>query len=364
MKILCVIDSLCSGGSQRQIVELALGMKEMGHDVSFLTYHNIKFFDAILNNEKIPINCIEENNYLLRIFKMRRFIRKGKFGGVVAFLEGPSFICEVSGFPYRKWKLVISEGSANPNIFKSFRHILYRLFHLFADFVVANSYANMKIVQTVNPFLPNSKCQVIYNIIDFKRWKPLDNYSPRKDGYLHILVAARHQYLKNLDGLINAVSNLPEEDKKKLKIDWYGDWISEPYFDGSYPEGKHKIKELNMDSIFTFHSAINPITEVIQTTDVIGLFSYYEGFPNVVSEGMACGKPIVCTAVSDLPDILGDDKNLLCNPASSESIKKSLMYLIHLNDEELIHMGEKNELIAKELFYKEENVKRYIDLLK
>lgn len=363
MKILCVIDSLCSGGSQRQIVELALGFKELGNEVSFLTYHNIVFYDPELQRDGIPLTCMEEDNYLKRILKMRKFIRGGKFDGVVAFLEGPSFICQVSGFPSRKWKLVVSEGSANPNIFKSVRHIIYRQFHHFSDYVVANSYANMKIVRTVNPLLARSKCKVVYNIIDFNRWKPLPDYSPRKDGKLHLLIAARHQFLKNLNGLIEAVYMLTEEEQNQLKIDWYGDWVKEPYYDNSFPEGKQKIKDLHLEHVFTLHAAINPVTEKFQETDALGLFSFYEGFPNVVCEAMACAKPVICTAVSDTPQLLSYDKNLLSDPADFNSIKNSIRYLLGLTNLQLAEIGKKNLELAKLYFDKEKNVKGYLDLL-
>ena len=49
MKILCVIDSLGSGGAQRQLVQLAIGLKNKGVDVSFLMYHNIHFFKSELD---------------------------------------------------------------------------------------------------------------------------------------------------------------------------------------------------------------------------------------------------------------------------------------------------------------------------
>jgi len=363
MKILCVIDCLGSGGSQRQIIELALAVKEKGHTVSFLTYHDIVFYNHILLKEGIPINCIGEKNYLIRLLKMRQFIRKGKYDGIISFLEGPNFICEVAGFPNRKWKLVVNEGSANPNIFKSVKHIIYRIFHVFADYVVANSYANMRIIRTINPFLSKLKCKVIHNIIDFEKWQPSNNYVPKKDGILKMIVVASHQYLKNLNGLIDALSLLTEEELKKIKVDWYGDKLTEPYVDQSWIEGKKKIDNLKINDIITFHPATNPIMNKIQDSDVLGLFSLYEGFPNVVCEGMSCRKPIVCSTVSDLPELLSYDKNLLCDPSDPETIKKSLSYVISLTGDELNRIGRKNEDLAKEYFDKKKIVSIYLHLL-
>ena len=45
MKILCVIDSLGSGGAQRQMVNLARGFKSKGYDVEMLIYYpQLNFF--------------------------------------------------------------------------------------------------------------------------------------------------------------------------------------------------------------------------------------------------------------------------------------------------------------------------------
>jgi glycosyltransferase involved in cell wall biosynthesis len=363
MNILCVIDCLGSGGSQRQIVELALGFKEKGHTVTFLTYHDIPFYNPILLQEGIAIHCIGECNYLLRILRMRRFIRKGHYKGVLAFLEGPCFISEIAGIPFKKWKLAISEGSANPAIYKSVKHIIYRLFHVFADYVVANSHANMKIVRNINPFLRNAKCKVIYNLIDFRKWKPLENYIPRKDGLLKIIVVASHQYLKNLNGLIDAVSLLTPEERSRIRIHWYGDRIVEPYVDGSFPEGKKKVVELGLEQVIQFFPATNPIMPKMQEADALGLFSYYEGFPNVVGEAMACRKPILCSSVSDLPDMLSHDSNLLCKADDPISICSAIRYLLNIPTEKLIQLGYKNEELAKEAFEREKNMMAYLELL-
>ena len=223
MKILCVIDSLGSGGAQRQMVSLAIEFKKRGNGVSFLVYHNENFFKDLLVDENIHVEAIIDPSYLKRLFKIRRYIRKGDYDAVLSFLEAANFICEFAGLPWRRWKLVVGERSSNPNIFKSVKLRFYRWFHLFADYVVSNSYENLKMVRTINPLLSARTCRVIYNMVDFDIWKPATGYKPYKDGKLNLLVAASHQYLKNAKGLIEAVQNLGEEDKSRIKIDWYGD---------------------------------------------------------------------------------------------------------------------------------------------
>jgi glycosyltransferase involved in cell wall biosynthesis len=363
MKFLCVIDSLRSGGSQRQLVELATGFKEKGHEVSFLTYHDIPFFSYILEKADIPVTCIEESNYLKRLFKIRKFIRRGNNNVVISFLDSPNFICEFAGFPYRNWRLLVGERSAEPAIFRNVKLILFRWFHLLADYVVANSYTNLEIIKKVNPMLSKSKCEVIYNAINFDCWKPVNDYYPRKNGKIKIAIAATHFYLKNLNGLVEALSLLNKDEQDKILVEWYGEKITEPYKDGSFGEALNKIQTYNLGKVISFFPVSNHIIEIFQNADAIGIFSFYEGFPNIISEGMACRKPIICSAISDLPQILSYNKNLLCDPADSNSIKQAISYLLNLSSDELIQIGLKNESIAHEIFAKEKIVNAYLDLV-
>lgn len=358
MRILCVIDSLCQGGAQRQLVELAIGFKGKGHEVSFLIYHQFPFFNNILESSGILINYIQEPNYFKRLIRIRSFIRRGMYDSVLSFLESPNFICEIAGFPYRKWRLVVGERSANPYIIKSPRLIIFRWFHFFADYVVANSFSNLHIVNSINPLLPKSKCKVIYNSVDFEKWKPKLNYLPRRNGKLRLIVASAHRYLKNLDGLLEALRMFNADELSKLSIEWYG--VSK---DLSMIDAMQKITKYNLQHVILLLPATSQIIEVTQDADIVGLFSFYEGFPNSVCEGMACGKPIVCSTVSDIPLILSNNTNLLFDPKDHLSICNALKYALNLSNEELLKIGEENYKCARLNFEKENIVHQYLNLL-
>lgn len=361
MRILCVIDSLGSGGAQRQLVELALVFKERGNDVSFLTYHEDSFYDVPLKNASIETSCIKEPSYFKRILKMRSFIRKGHYDVVISFLEAASFICEVAGFPYRRWKLIVGERSANPKILKSKKLKFYRWAHLVADYVVANSNANLDMVRQINPLLPSRKCKVIYNMIDLEKWKPSPAYAPKSENKLVMVVAASQRYLKNLNGLVEAVNLLDSEEKVKIRIDWYGDGIIPPYTDNSFIEAIEKIKQYNLAEAFNFYPATQNIREKVQMADAVGLFSFYEGLPNAVCEGMACGKTVIATKVSDIPRLL-DTVDLLCIPDNHQSIARSLKYLLSMSKDELVAEGMRNRDKAIELFSKKNTSQSYYRL--
>ncbi|NKI25226.1 glycosyltransferase [Arenibacter sp. 6A1] len=355
-KVLCVIDSLGSGGAQKQLVELAKGFKEKGYSVSFLTYYNDNFYKKELDKHNISIRTIIEPNYVNRLFKMRAAIRQEKPDSVLSFLSAASFIATVSGFPSRKWKLVVGERSANPNILKSFKLRFYRWLHLFADYVAANSQANIDIVKKVNPLLPDKKCKVIYNAVKIQNKY---NLTTINDKY-RLVIGASHRRLKNLDGLIEAVNLLPLVNKKNLIIDWYG----EKNLDDSYSLGVDKIKSYKLSQLFNFHEPTTDLMNEIKHSSAIGLFSIYEGFPNFICEGMALGKPIICSPVSDLPVLLKDNINaFFFDPNDPQSIAESIVKLMDMDEGDIIKMCDNNQAIVEEYFDRDRIVNDYLTLL-
>lgn len=359
MKILCVIDSLGSGGAQRQLVELAKGFKEKGHKVSFLTYHNINFFRPELVKHNIPVKTIIEPNYVKRLFKIRKAIRKHKPDSVLSFLEAANFMTTLAGIPLRKWKLVVGERSANPALLSSLKLRIMRIPLLFSDCIVANSYSNVGLFRKAVPIVPKRKFRVIYNALDMDLWSPSDQ--PIGIGEkVSILVAASHQYLKNAKGLLKALKELDENERKRIRITWYGD--ESP--DNSFNEAYAYMQEHGLKNNIEFRQAIPDIRDRMLKSNVIGLFSFHEGFPNVICEGMSLGKPVISSSVSDLPKILGKDSSFLFNPRDIDSIKRTLKYILGLNPQELKKAGMRNRNIAVRNFERRRVIQEYLILMK
>jgi glycosyltransferase involved in cell wall biosynthesis len=357
-KILFVIDSLCSGGAQRQLIELSLGIKKNNYHVEFLVYHDESFFQDILDEEKILIKIISETSYIKRLIKMRKYIRSGGYYGVISFLQSPNIICELAGFPWRSWKLIVGERSSNPNILKSPKLFVYRWFHLFATYIVSNSHSNLELVKKINPLLSNQKCKVLYNIIDFEKWKMHEkdiNYN--RDLFTLVVVAGHHKN-KNIHGLVEAVSLLTNLEQAKLRIEWYGDKRS-----FNMKSITEDISEKKLNSIFSFYPETKQIKEKMINADAIGLFSYYEGLPNVICEGMALGRTVICSNVSDIPKILGQDSKYIFDPQRPESIKIVLSALLNMDKTELLNNGLYNRHLASNHFNANVIIGEYLRLL-
>ena len=66
------------------------------------------------------------------------------------------------------------------------------------------------------------------------------------------------------------------------------------------------------------------VAEWINAADVLTLPSWSEGYPNVVVEGVACGRPVVATDVGGTREILHADNGILIPPKNAEALAKAL----------------------------------------
>lgn len=189
--------------------------------------------------------------------------------------------------------------------------------------------------------------------------------SIQKSGQLRIVVAASQRYLKNLSGLLKALLLLTNEEKRSLSIDWYGDRLQPPFLDNSVTEGMDFIERFQLNDIIRLFPATKNIKNIMLEADVIALFSFFEGLPNCICEGMALGKPVIASSVSDIPLIIEDGINgKLCNPDDPESIAAVLRWFSEQDNEKLAQMGRSNRKKAVELFDKNIIMDKYLELIK
>jgi glycosyltransferase involved in cell wall biosynthesis len=195
-------------------------------------------------------------------------------------------------------------------------------------------------------------------VVDLKKWEPDTDYIPLYNGKLRIVIAASHQYLKNLNGLVEAVHLLNSKEKEKLKIDWYGGQRS----DNSKILALERIKYYQLENIFTFFEPTPSILQIMSKADAIGLFSYYEGLPNAICEAMSIGKVVIATFVSDIPQLILN-KKLLSDPNDPKSISKSLKYLLQQEVNDLKIYGKENRKMALTRFDSKIIIDKYLYLL-
>jgi len=355
-----VIASLGSGGAERQIVNLAILLKGKGFDVEFLIYHNDLFYKHILDSSLIKINLIESKNNFDRILKFRGFLKKTNFEAVISFLETPSFLCCLAALEGKKWKLITTELSSKNSTFMSFRGKVFGWFRRYSDHIICNSYNAMNMW---NKYYPNysEKLSVIYNPVILHTITT--EYFLRENNKLNLVVAASFQYLKNPIGLIKALALMDEEMRNKIKVNWYGNKEVLKGDTKAFDEALLLIQKYSLHDVISLNDPIKNIENIMNSADIVGLFSELEGLPNAICEALMIGKPIIMSKVSDYNNLVDESNGFLCEWDNPESIKLALLKAINLSNDELLIMGKNSREKALNLFSSEKILKEWINLL-
>lgn len=356
MKIICFIGNLNSGGAERQLVGLALMLKQIGHDVRVLTTHNENFYIYLLNNSKIPHEILKYGqNKIKRIYSMYNYIKSFKPNFIITYLPGPSMLSCLIKFLGLKFKLIVSERNTTMklNLYERIKFFLYR----FSDFIVCNSHSQKKFILKHYSNL-RSKTFVITNFVD------IDNFYPEKKNKaesdkINLLIIGRITNQKNTLRFLEALRICLDNDLK-LSVKWFGNSSDKIY----YLKCLKKIELLKLDSVFVFLEPIPNIAEEYRKADVFCLPSLYEGTPNVICEAMASGIPILCSDVCDNPHIVDDGRNaFLFDPFSEKSIAKAIIKFYNLSILKKIEMGRHSRFLAEKNLSKEKFLNSYLLLL-
>lgn len=361
MKILCLIDSLGSGGAQRQIITLAALFKQQGQEVSFLLYADEGFFQNEVEKLNIPIHLIRTKSYLQRIWQVRKYIRNGKYDAVISFMDTPNFLNNFAAIGGKNWKVITSERSSKEDYLFTKQGRIFGWFQRYSDAIVCNSYNALAMWEKHYPQYKH-KLLVIYNPVLLP--EITKEYIPKRNAKLHVVIAASYQYLKNPLGLIEAISLLSDNEKEKLSVNWYGEKNVSNGGTRAYDESVSKIAEYKLENILTLNEPTKDIVNKMHEADVVALLSELEGLPNAICEGMMIGKPIVMTKVSDYRELVDTTNGILCDWDKPETIKNALVYMMEQKEDKLLKMGHQSRKKAYHLFSKENIAGKWMNVIK
>jgi len=157
-----------------------------------------------------------------------------------------------------------------------------------AKAIVANDDGLARLSGVADPF----EIDVIPNGVDSRFFVPRTGVGPR-DGPTSVLFVGRFHRQKNLPFLLQQLARLHGTAPKGWRLDLVGDGEERVSIEGC-------MRRLGLADVTTLHGwqeDKNRLLELYQQTDVVVNPSLYEGMPNVVLEAMACGIPVVASAV-------------------------------------------------------------------
>jgi glycosyltransferase involved in cell wall biosynthesis len=358
MNLLFVIDSLGSGGAQRQIVNLARGLKNRGHYVEIFNYHPDNHYQPILVAAEIPVHLhLKTSRFSFSpLLALRRLIRQRQFDIVLSFLDTPSFYAEVASIGLEKTKLVVSERFMYPPGKLPFKLSFLQGFHRLADAISVNSHHQCVRMVSEYPWM-SKKIKTIYNGYD------LDSFSPTEsrkglDNKLFLLAISSVSYKKNSINLAKALVICRDTYNLDVHINWIG--TKQVSGDGLRPtqQTNDYLKENGLSENWEWLGERTDIPQMLASHDALIHPSYFEGLPNVVCEALACGRPVLASRVCDHSILVQENSTgYLFNPGSPEEIAQSIFKFSQLGVSAREVMGQTARAFAVQNL----SLNRYVD---
>ena len=305
-KLLIFINTLQSGGAER-VVSLLLGHLNDDFEIHLALYSNIIEFTIPPEIKILNLNQPLIQDKIIRFLKLPyiswkvyNYCKKNGINISVAFLYRPCYINALMKSLWGYEGHVIMCERTHQTTMQQSQSAIYRMFSKFmvmfsykrADLVLANSYAMQ--TDLIENFKIKTPVRVIYNPIDLHFIKTHVDEVPDfvfDKNTFHFINVGGFRKEKNHLLLIQAffiLKNLP------CKLLIVGGGVMEE-------ELKQKVHDLGlMDKIIFFGFDKNPF-KYVSRSDSFVLSSDVEGFPNVLIESLACGKPVISTDCSSGP---------------------------------------------------------------
>lgn len=356
MKILFIIGSLNQGGAEYQILELAKLFQEKGHKVELFAITDYSFYKPFIKENNLKYShLLNSQSPLKRIYLTTKKVRKEKPDLIVSYLKRVSQVALFAKiFSGVKTKIIIGERTSD--IQPRYDRYHFNLMRL-ANAITVNSISKLDYLQ--NNFLGiKNKTYFFPNILDVTKI-PFKEKISVKTG-LHIGFLGRISREKNILEMIQAIALL---NQKNILINFsiYGDARSPSYLD----EVNSLIKLKKLEDVVILKGRTNNVLEVYSQIDLLILISDYEGFSNVISEGLSSGLPII---TSDIPEnrYLVEDKvnGFVVNHRDPEDIARGIEKYSSLSPQQKQEIRVANRRKAMQVFDRENLYEQYMNLIK
>jgi len=319
VRILFINSIQMFGGGEIWLFNAMRGLEKRGHSVHLLCRpgsilekrardKGFSVFTIRMRGDFDPVTIIR-TALLLKKLKIdlvcTNMDKELRFGGIAAKLAGVNALIPRRGIDYplkNKFQYKFSYSSL-------------------ASGIIANSESTKASLLKNAPWLNTEKIKVIYNGIDFNRFSGPISKDIRKEFGISkkdfvVGFVGQLDERKGIDTLVNAFCSLKDEDVVLLIV-------GEGQMEG---ELKDIVSKTNSRVIFTGFR--DDIDDIMKAIDVLALPSLWEGFGIVLIEAMAAGKPVITTNVSNMPEIVTDQRDgFLVSPGDASTLKEVILKL-------------------------------------
>lgn len=203
------------------------------------------------------------------------------------------------------------------------------------------------------PLIPNGVPVEAYRwpSVDRRTWRGREGFAT---GDVLFVCVARLSPVKNPALLLESFAHGPASDPRShLLLVGEGELR---------PELERRIRALGLQGKVHLLGLRPDIPEALNAADVFVLASGWEGNPLSVMEAMAAGKPVVCTAVGGVPELVEDGRSGLLVPRGDAAAFSGAMSYLLEDPGAGEAMGERAAGIACERFDLEVMTRAYEEL--
>jgi glycosyltransferase involved in cell wall biosynthesis len=205
---------------------------------------------------------------------------------------------------------------------------------------------------------PDLPIEVISNAIELSVFTP-PRQQHQHEGPVRLLFVGRLNAFKNVEMLVEMTNRLKAMEVDNFELQLVG-------------EGEHRsnlerlVVEKGLTRQVRFLGWVDrtAIVEIYRQADLFVTATTWEGMPNTVLEGMACGLPVVGTRASGLAELVREGVNgYLVDINDASTLADRVADLIE-NPYERRRMGKESRKIAEQEFTWEYIAEQYVEIYK
>lgn len=352
MKILRLSTFLDFGGVETRLANIS-HVEDDNEWIFVCMNRDGKASEIIKRNKKRVINLsVKPTIYsVITFLKIYRLLKKEKpnvihTSGAEANFHG-ILAAKLAGV-----ECIIGEEIGTPNHSKKAKFIFSKIYK-FADFVVGNSAAVLKVVHEIDS-VPYSKLIKVANPIIFRELPSAVQRSAGESDF-RIVMISRLEPVKNIAGVLNVLHRLVAENiKVKLTIAGTGSLENNL---------KSKVDELGLSKNVNLVGLISDPYPYLVDSDLYILNSYTEGFSNSLIEAMYSKTPSLSTNVGAAPEIINDYESGFLIPVDDEdALYDKIKFIASLSDEDRKKIGQRGQAKVIEAFSLQKHVEKLTEI--